>query len=151
MSNYQELGKAFGNRQTYKYDGNLSCDGTKILCTRGDWAYDMNTKQWTRLRKKAVVLAEWIEHKGKSYAVVYNRGNKCFATQALWYHCQRYNQWSHISSKVKLKYGEVGKPTEDQQVSYRCQMIDVLIGNGAVTHILIPTSYEGDSLFFKRT
>jgi len=149
MSNYQELGKAFRNRQTYKYDGTLSCDGTKILCSRGDWAFNMNTKTWGRNRTSSVVLAEWVEHKDKSYAVVYNRGNKCFATECLWYHCVRYTSWAS-TKEMKLKYGEMGKPTKDQQVSYRCQMIDSLIARGAVTHILIPTSYEGDSEFFKK-
>jgi len=149
MSSYLELSKAFGNKQKYFYDGNLSCDGTKILCSRGDWAYNNVTKKWGRTRTNSVVLAEWVEHKGKPYAVVYNRGNKCFATDALWYHNARYQNWGGKSKHV-LKYGELGKPVETQQVSYRCQMIDALIGNGAVTHILIPTSYEGDSEFFKK-
>jgi len=148
MSSYLELGKAFKKRQTYKYDGSLSCDGTKILCSRGDWFFNNVTKQWTRNRTTPVVLAEWVEHKGKSYAVVYNRGNKCFATESLWYHNARYLNWGG-KRNVLLEYGELGKPVVTQQVSYRCQMIDSLIHNGAVTHILIPTSLEGDSDFFK--
>jgi len=141
MGNYHDLTKAFGNRQPYKYDTKLSCDGTKILCTRGDWSYNETVKRWARESTDPVVLAEWVEHKGKSYAVVYNRGNKCFATEVL-------GAWRN--KPPSLKYGEIGKPTTQQQVSYRCQMIDSLIYSETITHILIPTTFEGDSLLFKK-
>jgi len=149
MSSYKELGKAFGNREAYKYDGTLSCDGAKILCSRGDWFYNNMTKQWTRNRKAPVVLAEWIEHKGEIYAVVYNRGNKCFASEALWRLNPNTWAYSRLGSSP-LRYGEIGKPTTEQQVGYRCQLIDTLIHSKVVTHILIPTTFEGDSEFFKK-
>ena len=149
MSSYSELSKAFGNKQTYKYDGTLLCDGTKIVCTRGHWMLNQKTKQWTRNRTTPVVLAEWIEYKGKNYAIVYNRGNKCFASEALW----RFNRTTVAYSRLgssPLKYGEVGKPTGEQQISYRCQLIDTLVHSKVITHILIPTTFDGDSEFFKK-
>ena len=90
-------------------------------------------------------MAEWVEHNGKQYAVVYNRGNKCFTTEVMAYAFN--NKWR--IHKLSLEYGEIGKPNKDQQIAYKCQMIDALIYSGAVTHILIPTTLEGDSDFFK--
>ena len=72
--------------------------------------------------------------------------HKCFATEVMGWGFN--NAWR--SSRVEgLKYGEIGIPTKDQQRAYRCQMIDAMIYSGAVTHILIPTTLEGDSDFFK--
>jgi|TARA_R110001583_G_scaffold8195_1_gene39561 hypothetical protein len=148
MSSYKNLATAFKNGQTYRYDPTLSCNGTKIICTRGDWIQDPNTFRWTRTSDTPVILAEWVEHEGESYAVVYNRGNKCFASQVLGYFSA--TQVWLTTTPVRLKYGEIGKPVKEQQINYRCQLIDALIYNGAVTHLLIPTSHKGDSEFFKK-
>ena len=145
MGNYNDLSKAFKNRQTYKYDKHVSFDGTKIVDTRGEWKYD-STKGWYQTSTNPIVLAEWIEYKGRSYAIVYNRSNKCYATDGLMW---MGNTWWYKRYKPKLKFGEIGKCSKDQQQGYRGQMIDKLIAFGGVTHILIPTSKSGDSAFFK--
>ena len=140
---YDKLQKAFKNKTPYKYNKELIFDGTKIISTLAEWVYQNN--RWQRVGDQQVVLAEYVVHKGKSYAVVYNRGNKCFPTEVM--------AWGYNSSwrrqNLKLKYGEIGIPVKDQQRAYRCQMIDALIYAGAVQYILIPTSLNGDSDFFK--
>jgi len=140
---YDKLQKAFKNKTPYKYNKELIFDGTKIISTLTEWVYQNN--RWQRVGDQQVVLAEHVVHKGKSYAVVYNRGNKCFSTEVM--------AWGYNSSwrrqNLKLKYGEIGKPDKDQQRAYRCQMIDALIYGGAVKYLLIPTTLEGDSDFFK--
>ena len=140
---YDKLQQAFKNKTPYKYNKELIFDGTKIISTLTEWVYQNN--RWQKAGGQQVVLAEHVVHKGKSYAVVYNRGNKCFSTEVM--------AWGYNSSwrrqNLKLKYGEIGKPDKDQQRAYRCQMIDALIYGGAVKYLLIPTTLEGDSDFFK--
>jgi len=142
---YAKLSEHFKARTPYKYNKEVYFDGTKIIATEVKWSYINN--RWQRNQgTDNIVLAEHIVHNGKSYAVVYNRGNKCFATEVMaWGFNNRYR-----SQRVgKLKYGEIGKPVKDQQRAYKCQMIDSLIYSGVVSHILIPTTLDGDSKFFE--
>ena len=142
---YDKLSEHFKARTPYKYNKEVHFDGTKIIATEVKWSYQDG--RWQRiLQPQKIVLAEHIEHNGKEYAVVYNRGNKCFATEVM--HWGFNNQYRSRACN-HLKYGEIGKPTKDQQRAYRCQMIDSLIYSGAISHILIPTTLEGDSDFFK--
>ena len=143
---YAKLSECFKSRTPYKYSKEILFDGTKIVATEIKWSRDIRGRWFRETGEDKIVLAEHIEHNGKSYAVVYNRGNKCFATEVM--------QWgfnSHYRSHRvgNLKYGEVGKPTKDQQRAYKCQMIDALIYSGVVSLILIPTTFEGDSKFFE--
>ena len=142
---YSKLTEHFKARTPFKYNKEVHFDGTKIIATEVNWAY--KDGRWQRISQpEKIVLAEHIEHNGKSYAVVYNRGNKCFATEVMAWGFN--SQWR--SQKLQnLVYGELGIPTKDQQRGYRCQMIDALIYGGVITHILIPTSLNGDSAFFK--
>ena len=140
---YAKLSQAFRERTPFKYDKFLHFDGTKVIGIETNWQQD--GFRWKRQGDQKVVLAEWVEHNGKQYAVVYNRGNKCFTTEVMAYGFN--NKWR--IHKLSLEYGEIGKPNKDQQIAYKCQMIDALIYSGAVTHILIPTTLEGDSDFFK--
>ena len=142
---YAKLSEHFKARTPYKYSKEIYFDGTKIIATEISWV--RKDGRWQRLSgKDKIVLAEHIEHNGKEYAVVYNRGNKCFATEVMMW---GFNN-SYRSHRVgNLKYGEIGKPVKDQQRAYKCQMIDAMIYSGAVTHILIPTTLDGDSKFFE--
>ena len=148
MANYEELSEAFKRKQAYKYDKTLRCDGTKIIKDSTEWEYCTVQAKWILKPTKNVVIAEWINHKGKEYAVVYNRSNKCYATEGLLWTGESY-WYRQYNKNVNLKYGELGKPPKDQQVGYKSQLMDRLIYKGAVTHILIPTSLNGDSAFFK--
>ena len=142
---YSKLSEHFKSRTPYKYSKHIIFDGTKIVATEEEWV--RKDGRWQRLSlEDKIVLAEYIEYKGKSYAVVYNRGNKCFATDVLVW---GFNSKWGSKKLTNLAYGELGIPTKDQQRAYKCQMIDALIYNGAITHILIPTTLEGDSAFFK--
>ena len=142
---YDKLQQHFKARTPYKYNKELIFDGTKIVATEIRWVH--KDGRWQRVtQEEKVVLAEYVQHNGKEYAVVYNRGNKCFATEVMAYGIN--NKWRR--QQLNLKYGEIGKPDKDQQRAYRCQMIDALIYSGAVTHILVPTTLEGDSDFFKK-
>ena len=142
---YSKLSEHFKSRTPYKYSKHIIFDGTKIVATEEEWV--RKDGRWQRLSlEDKIVLAEYIEYKGKSYAVVYNRGNKCFATDVLVW---GFNSKWRSKKLTNLVYGEMGKPVKDQQRAYKCQMIDALIYNGAITHILIPTTLEGDSAFFK--
>ena len=144
---YDKLQQAFKAKTPFKYSKEVRFDGTKIIATENTWERDQDGRWFRKQGTDEIVLAEHIEHNGKEYAVVYNRGNKCFATEVMmWGFNNRYRS----QSLAKLQYGEIGKPTKDQQRAYRCQMIDALIYSGAVTHILIPTTLEGDSDFFKK-
>ena len=144
---YNKLATHFKARTHYKYNKSVHFDGTRIVATETKWNLDPTTGRWTRHKgTDKIVLAEYIEHNGKSYAVVYNRGNKCFATEVMAWGFN--NRW-RSNRLVNLEYGELGKPTKDQQRAYRCQMIDALIYSGVITHILIPTTLNGDSAFFK--
>ena len=140
---YAKLSHAFATRTPFKYDKWLHFDGTKVIGIENSWKYVGN--RWQRGGTQKVVLAEWVEHNGKQYSVVYNRGNKCFASEVMHYGFN--NSWRQ--EKIKLKYGEIGKPDKDQQIAYKCQMIDALIYSGSVQYLLIPTTLEGDSDFFK--
>ena len=142
---YNKLATHFKARTPYKYNKEVHFDGTKIVATETSWEY--KDGRWQRKRGlDQIVLAEHIEHNGKSYAIVYNRGNKCFATEVMSWGFN--SNWG--SNRVKnLQYGELGIPTKAQQRAYRCQMIDALIYGGVITHLLIPTTLEGDSDFFK--
>ena len=143
---YNKLAKHFKARLPFRYNKEVYFDGTKIVATETKWIIQ-NDGRWVRQPlEDQIVLAEHIEHNGKSYAVVYNRGNKCFATEVMAWGIN--NSW-RSSKLTNLQYGEIGKPTKDQQRAYRCQMIDALIYSGAISHILIPTTLEGDSDFFK--
>jgi hypothetical protein len=142
---YAKLSKHFKARTPYKYSKEIYFDGTKIIATEVIWKYKDN--RWQREDQNTqIVLAEYIEHNGKEYAVVYNRGNKCFATEVL---AWGINSPYRSKQLVNLQYGEVGKPVKDQQRAYKCQMIDSLIYSGVISHILIPTTLEGDSKFFE--
>ena len=138
---YDKLQQAFQNRTPYKYNKEVVFDGTKIIATEVRWSRKPNGHWFREHLADKIVLAEYVQHNGKSYSVVYNRGNKCFATEVL-------GAWRN--KPPSLKYGEIGKPIARQQVSYRCQMIDSLIYSETITHILIPTTFEGDSLLFKK-
>ena len=143
---YAKLSEHFKARIPFKYNKEVHFDGTKIVATEVKWSRKPNGQWFREKLNDQIVLAEYIQHNGKEYAVVYNRGNKCFATEVMmWGFNSRYR--SHRCGN--LKYGELGKPTKDQQRAYRCQMIDALIYSGAISHILIPTTLEGDSDFFK--
>ena len=143
---YSKLSEHFKSRTPFKYNKEVHFDGTKIIATEVRWQRDINGRWFKQKLNDQIVLAEYIEHTGESDAIVYNRGNKCFATEVMhWGFNSQYR--SHACNH--LKYGEIGKPTKDQQRGYRCQMIDSLIYSGAITHILIPTTLEGDSDFFK--
>ena len=143
---YNKLSEHFKARTPFKYNKEVHFDGTKIVATETKWARDQNGRWFRKNGTDQIVLAEHIEHNGKEYAIVYNRGNKCFATEVMAWGFN--NSWRQPKLK-NLQYGELGKPTKDQQRAYRCQMIDALIYSGAITHILIPTTLEGDSAFFK--
>ena len=140
---YAKLSQAFKDRAPFKYDKFLHFDGTKVIGVETSW--QRIGGRWQRGGDQKVVLAEWIEHNGKEYSVVYNRGNKCFATEVMAWGFN--NSWR--VDRLSLKYGEIGKPNKDQQIAYKCQMIDALIYSGAVQYILIPTTLQGDSDFFK--
>ena len=143
---YAKLSEHFKARTPFKYNKEIHFDGTKIIATEVRWVRD-RTGRWFREKlNDQIVLAEHIEHNGKEYAVVYNRGNKCFATEVMMWGFNSHYRSHRVGN---LKYGEIGKPTKDQQRAYRCQMIDSLIYSGVITHILIPTTLEGDSDFFK--
>ena len=143
---YDKLQQHFKSRTPFQYNKELHFDGTKIIATEVRWARKPNGQWFREKLNDQIVLAEYVHHNGKEYAVVYNRGNKCFATEVMhWGFNNRYR--SHALGH--LKYGEIGKPVKEQQRAYRCQMIDALIYSGAITHILVPTTLEGDSAFFK--
>ena len=143
---YAKLSEHFKARTPYKYNKEVHFDGTKIIATEVRWARD-RTGRWFREKlNDQIVLAEYVQHNGKEYAVVYNRGNKCFATEVMGWGFNSHYRSHRVGN---LKYGEIGKPTKDQQRAYRCQMIDSLIYSGVITHILIPTTLEGDSKFFE--
>ena len=143
---YAKLSEHFKARTPFKYNKEVIFDGTKIVATENTWTRDQNGRWQRKQGLDQIVLAEHIEHNGKEYAVVYNRGNKCFATEVMQW---GFNNIYRQHSCSNLKYGEIGKPVKEQQRAYRCQMIDALIYSGAVSHILIPTTLEGDSAFFK--
>ena len=142
---YSKLATHFKSRTPFKYNKEVHFDGTRIVATEKSWEYKDNRWQ-IKHGTDEIVLAEHVEQDGKSYAVVYNRGNKCFATEVMAWGFN--NRW-RSTKLTNLVYGELGKPTKDQQRGYRCQMIDALIYSGVVSHILIPTSLNGDSAFFK--
>ena len=142
---YNKLAINFKARTPYKYSKEIHFDGTKIVAVERKWIYKDSRWQVER-GVDNIVLAEHVEYNGKEYAIVYNRGNKCFATEVMAWGFN--SQWR--GQKLKnLVYGEIGKPTKDQQRAYKCQMIDALIYSGVITHILIPTTLQGDSDFFK--
>ena len=142
---YSKLATHFKARTPYKYSKEVYFDGTKIVATERSWEYEDGFWKVKRGTDE-IVLAEHIVYDDREYAVVYNRGNKCFATEVMLWGFN--NKW-RSTKLINLQYGELGKPTKDQQRAYRCQMIDALIYSGAVSHILIPTTLEGDSAFFK--
>lgn len=141
---YDKLQQAFQNRTPYKYNKEVVFDGTKIIATEVRWSRKPNGHWFREHLADKIVLAEHVVHKGKSYPVVYNRGNKCFTTEVLAWGCRGWR-----GDSQNLKYGEIGKPDKDQQRAYRCQMIDALIYGGAVRYLLVPTTLNGDSDFFK--
>ena len=143
---YLKLSQNFKSRTPYKYNKQIHFDGTKIIATEVSWARDKHGSWYRKNGIEKIVLAEYVEYNGKSYAVVYNRGNKCFPTEVMMW---GFNNKYRSMSVGHLEYGELGKPTKDQQRAYKCQLIDGLIYQGAITHILIPTTLEGDSAFFK--
>lgn len=142
---YDKLQQHFKAKTPYKYNKEVIFDGTKIVATELKWSRKPNGHWFREKGTDEIVLAEYVQHNGKQYAVVYNRANKCFPSEVMQWGI--HNKWR--SQSLKLKYGEIGIPPKDQQRAYRCQMIDALIYGGAVTHILIPTTLEGDSDFFK--
>ena len=143
---YDKLQNAFQNKTPFKYSKEVIFDGTKIIATEVRWSRKPNGHWFREHLPDKIVLAEHIEYNGRSYAVVYNRANKCFPSEVLSYGL---NNTYRSNRCKKLEYGEIGIPTKDQQRAYRCQMIDALIYGGAITHILIPTTLNGDSDFFK--
>ena len=142
---YNKLATHFKARTPFKYSKEIHFDGTRIVAVERRWTYKDNRWQVERGTDE-IILAEYIEHNGKSYAVVYNRGNKCFATEVMAWGFN--NKW-RSTKLTNLVYGEVGIPTKDQQRAYKCQIIDTLIYSGVITNILIPTTLQGDSAFFK--
>ena len=142
---YNKLATHFKARTPFKYNQQVHFDGTKIVATEKRWEYKDGRWQ-VKHGTDQIVLAEHIVYDDREYSVVYNRGNKCFATEVMLWGFN--NKW-RSTKLINLQYGELGKPTKDQQRAYRCQMIDALIYSGAVSHILIPTTLEGDSDFFK--
>lgn len=142
MASYNDLAIAFKNKRPYRYNKELYFDGTRLIENASYWC----SVQRRRFYNVEVVLAEWVTHNGKEFNVVYNRANKCYASDILW--TFRWSGNSFVGTNIKLKYGQIGKPDIKQQVGYRAQMIDRLIIRGACSYILIPTSYEGDSAFF---
>ena len=143
MANYRELSLAWLSGREYKYNKHLQCTGNKII----ELAHYQRNAKGAYMKydtPRQIVLAETIKYKYKTYHVIYNRSNKCGATYGLWWF--NYNYRARVSS---LKYGEIGKPTLDQQVCYRSQLIDNCLVSGA-THYLIPTSIQGESEFFKK-
>ena len=141
---YNKLANHFASRTPYKYSKTIVFDGTKIVATEEEWVRKPNGQWGREYGTDKIVLAEYIQHNGKDYPVVYNRGNKCFTTEVLAWGCRGWRKHSQ-----NLKYGEIGKPDKDQQRAYRCQMIDALIYGGVVKYLLIPTTLDGDSDFFK--
>ena len=142
---YNKLATHFKARTPFKYSKELHFDGTKIVATERSWEY-IDGRWQIKRGTDNIVLAEYIEYNGKQHAVVYNRGNKCFATEVMAWGFN--NKW-RSTKLTNLVYGELGIPTKDQQRAYKCQMIDALIYSGVITHILIPTTLQGDSAFFK--
>ena len=142
---YNKLAIHFKARTPYKYSKDIVFDGTRIVATERSWEY-IDGRWQIKRGTDEIVLAEYIERNGNTYAVVYNRGNKCFATEVMTY---GFNN-SYRSHKCgNLKYGEIGKPVVHQQRAYKCQLIDALIYSGVISHILIPTTLNGDSKFFE--
>ena len=79
---YNKLATHFKARTPYKYSKELYFDGTRITATESSWEY--KDGRWQRHHgTDQIVLAEYVQHNGKEYAVVYNRGNKCFATEVM--------------------------------------------------------------------
>jgi hypothetical protein len=141
MGNYTDLSQAFKDKIHYNYSAIIYCNGLRI--TGKETRYCRTAQRYIL---NEVVLAEWVTHKGKEYPVVYNRSNKCYASEVLWY--WRYGgAWSE-KARLSLKYGEIGKCPQEHQLCYKAQLMDKLIIGGAVSHILIPTSSKGDSDFF---
>ena len=71
---YDKLSTNFKSKTPYKYNKELIFDGTKIIATEIQWVH--KDGRWQRLTQpEKVVLAEYVQHNGKEYAVVYNRGN----------------------------------------------------------------------------
>tara|TARA_Y100001937_G_C7096332_1_gene320234 strand:- start:506 stop:955 length:450 start_codon:yes stop_codon:yes gene_type:complete len=143
---YSKLSEHFKARTPFKYNKEVHFDGTKIIATEVRWTRDQNGRWFRQKLNDQIVLAEYVQHNGKEYAVVYNRGNKCFATEVMMW---GFNNKYRSHSLTNLQYGEIGKPVKDQQRAYRCQMIDALIYSGVISHILIPTTLNGDSKFFE--
>ena len=142
MANYSDLAKAFRDKRPYRYNKFLHFDGQRLIEKGEVWS--QHQRRW--INNVEIVLAEWVRHNGKEFSVVYNRANKCYASDILWFF--RWSQTSSYGRNNRLKYGQIGKPDTEQQVGYRAQMIDKLIMEGACSYVLIPTSYEGDSTFF---
>ena len=143
---YAKLSECFKARKPYKYSKEIFFDGTKIIANEVRWARKPNGQWFREQSSDKIVLGEYVQHNGKEYAVVYNRGNKCFATEVM---AWGFNSQWRSNKLTNLQYGELGKPTKDQQRAYKCQMIDALIYSGVISHILIPTTLEGDSKFFE--
>ena len=102
---YAKLSEHFKARTPYKYNKEVHFDGSKIIANEVRWARKPNG-QWFRERSSDnIVLAEYVQHNGKEYAVVYNRGNKCFATEVL---AWGFNSHYRSHRVGNLKYGEVG-------------------------------------------
>ncbi len=127
MANYYELSLSFKNKKYYKYNKNVYCDGRRII--------DLG-----------VVIAEYISHKGREYAVLYNRSNKCLTSDTLYWINSSWNG----AKGINVKYGELGKAdAKNRYLGYRSQLNDALFCNGPVQYILVPTTSQGDSVFFK--
>jgi len=79
---YNKLATHFKSRKPFKYNKEVYFNGTKIVATEKSWEYKDGRWQ-ARHGTDEIVLAEYVEHNGKEYAVVYNRGNKCFTTEVM--------------------------------------------------------------------
>ena len=80
---YSKLSEHFKARTPFKYNKEVHFDGTKIIATEVRWTRDQNGRWFRQKLNDQIVLAEYVQHNGKEYAVVYNRGNKCFATEVM--------------------------------------------------------------------
>ena len=74
MANYYELSLSFKNKKYYKYNRQVHCDGQKII-------------------DNGTVIAEYINHKGREYAVLYNRSNKCQVWRTWQSRCKKQILW----------------------------------------------------------
>ena len=67
---YSKLSEHFKARTPYKYSKEIYFDGTKIIATEVRWVRDLQGRWSKEQSNDQIVLAEYIEHNSKEYAVV---------------------------------------------------------------------------------